>query len=562
MNNRVFEEIAERLKKCILDGNIALWSQLIKITDDVALQSMNKWFEDYFVAHKVKDCKIVLDDSNNMSISEFRCSIKAKYQEYDDFTDYLLIKIEPDNDDEIFKIVGIEQVYSLNAKSDLLWYPDLKKDDPWWKSLLSRYEIIQYDEIDIPHNLLARAITRNIRFRESHIQLECASLLTCMMSPVIQSICRHANLHHENSEEKIKTIYNIVRAKFSLQMTRPDRDNTWASKYLAPWYGLDEILANRESHDRIIVGCNAFMTILYSLLRWSGFKTSQLVQFRIINQDYLIVRNDEQKLYLISHDRLVLYNKRTIYPSGRISKVFGAEWFIDFKNNLVEASPELIREYNYIAENTFLPKCGLTGNDETFLSLDPNLSFQNFRNSVLFSRDPIRSSIFLWAKYANQTLFVSKPEAYIYWSVQSNWGLVTFKNEEEIFDYIKHLRKKSIFPEDDRIMTADQCIRHKTGCNKDIAVFLFAALKKFLDVQGCVVFTTKYEYCIYRCHTDDELVVYNIGTQSFKKTIEGEVILAFNDTDSYYQLRDKNHVHRAWYNEMIGNLLKEIGESI
>lgn len=556
MNNRIFEEIAERLKNCILDGNIALWSQLIKITDDVALKSMNKWFEDYFVAHKVKDCKIVLDNSSNMSTNEFRCSIKAKYQEYDDFTDDFLIKIELDNNDEIFKIVGIEQIYSLNANSNLLWYPALKNGSPWWKTLLSKHEKIQYDNIDIPHNLLARAITRNIRFRESHIQLECASLLTCMMSPVIQSIYQQVEFPHKNSGDKIKTIYNIVRDKFSLQITRPDRDNTWSSKYIAPWYGLDEILADHELCDKIIVGCNAFMTILYSLLRWSGCKASQLVQFRIINQDYLIVRDDGEKLYFISHDRLVPCNKRTIYPSGRISKVFGAEWFIDFKNNSVEASPELIREYNFIAENTFLPKCGLTSNKETFLLLDPNLSSSDFRNSVLFSHLPISSSILLWAKYANQSLFVSKPEAYIYWSVQSNWGGVAFENEEEIFDYVKHLRKKSIFSEDDRIMTADQCIRFKTGCKKDIAVFIFAALKKFLNVQGCVVFTTKNEYCVYRRHTEDEMIVFNVRTQSLQKTIEGDVVLAFDDMESYYQLRDNNNVQQAWYNEMIGSLLK------
>jgi len=548
MSNRVSEEIANKLKDSILYGDITLWSALIKISDDTALQSINKWFEDYFVAHKVKDCEIVLDDLNS-HIFEFKCSIKVEYQEYDDFMDYLLIKIEPENDNKTFRIVCIEQIYSPNDNSDLLWYVKFKKERPWWKSSTFRYETSQND--DIPYNLLARAVTRNIRFREAHIQLECASLLTCMMSPVIPGICQQINLPHENSEEKIKTIYNVVRAKFSLQMIRTDRDNTWASKYLAPWYGLDEILANRETYNKIFVSCNAFMTILYSLLRWSGFKTSQVVQFRIINQDYLIVQNDEQKLYLISHDRLILCNKRTIYPSGKISKVFGAEWYIDFKNDLAEANPELIQEYNYIAENTFLPKCSLTGNKKGFLITNSNLSFQDFRHRMLHWDNQINSSIFMWAKYSNQTLFISKPETYIYWSVQSNWGSNIFKNEEEIFDYIRHLRRKSIFPENDRIMTADQCIRHQAGGNKDIAVFLCAALKKFLNMQGCVVLTKRYEYCVYRRYASDELVIFNIRLQKPKKIIEGDVILAFNDTNSYYPLRDSNHTNRAWYNKLI-----------
>ena len=551
MNNHIFEEIADKLKKCILYGDLSLWPQLFKISDDVALQSMYKGFEDYFFTHKVKNCEIVIDYISDYTDNiEFRCSIRVEYQEYNDFTDCFLIKIEQDNDDDIFKIVDIDQVYSSDTKNDLFWHVSLKKDEVWWKSSISINEKSHSD--DIPHNILARAVTRNIRFRETHIQLECASLLTCMMSHVIPGICRQADFPHENSEEKIKTVYGIVRAKFNLDITRPDRDNTWASKYLAPWYGLDEILIGHEEHNKITVSCNAFMTILYSLLRWSGFKTSQVVQFRIINQDYLIIQSDEKKLYLISHDKLTLCSKKTIYPSGKINKVFGAEWFIDFKNNFANISHELIEEYNCIAEHTFLPKYRITGNEKDLQPEVPNLLSEDFRHSLINSASLNNSGIFIWAGYANQTLFVSKPEAYLYWSIQSNWGSVVFNNEEEIFCYMKQWGKKSIFSEDDRIMTADQCIRHQTGGEKDIAVFLFAALKKFLNIQGCVVFTKKYEYYIYRRHTGDELVIYNVYHHTANLLIEGDVLLAFNDMCSYYPLRDKNHTNQEWYNKMIG----------
>ena len=553
MNNSVVREIADRLKRCILNGDKDSWSQLLMISDDVALQSMHKWFEDYFVMHQVENCEIILDNTNRHTVeSEFRCFIKAEYREYDDFTADLLIKIGLDNENKIFRIVWIEQIYPSNDRDDLYWHIDLKEDAAWWESSLAREETSQNDSL--PYNQLARAITRNIRFREAHIQLECAGLLTCMMSQVIPSMCRQLDLPRQNSEEKIRTIYSILRNKFNLRVTRPDRDSTWASKYLAPWYGLEEILVNHEDYEKIPVSCNAFMTTLYSLLRWSGFQASQLVQFRIINQDYLIIRSDEQKLYFISHDIFTPCNNRTIYPSGKISKVFGAEWFIDFKNNFAEANPKLIREYNYIAKNTFLPEYRLTGRERELPLADPMLSLYDFRYNVFHTSNKFCDSIYLWAKYANQTLFVSKPETYIYWSVQSNWGSICFKNEEEIYDYIKKMREMSVFPEGDRIMTADQCIRHQMGGKKDLAVFLYAALKKFLNVQGCVVFTKRYEYCVYRIQ--DEWVIYNIYLQKAEKSIKGDVLLAFNDANSYYPLRDKKHTDQTWYNDMIGKAIE------
>jgi len=533
MNNIVLQEVTDRLKNCILNGDQNLWSQLLMISDDIAFQSMQKWFEDYFVIHQVESCEIIPDETYEYaSKSEFRCFIKTKYREYDDFTADLLIKIAPDNENKEFRIVWIEQIFPTTHKNNLCWHVDSKKDVAWWHSPLISNETSQSESL--PHNQLARAVTRNIRFREAHIQLECASLLTCMMSQVIPSICRQLDLPLENSEDKIRIIYGVLRDKFNLRVTRPDRDSTWASKYLAPWYGLEEILINHKDHEKIPVSCNAFMTMLYSLLRWSGFRAPQLVQFRIINQDYLIIQSDEQKFYFVSHDIFTPCSKRTIYPSGKISKVFGAEWFIDFKNNIAEASPELIKNYNHIAENTFLPKYKLTGMETGLPPVDTKLSPCDFRYSVFHASNVFCDSIFLWAKYANQTLFVSKPETYIYWSVQSNWGSVCFKNEKEIYNYIKQMRDMSIFPEDDRIMTADQCIRHQMGRKKDIAVFLYAALKKFLDFEGCVVFTKKYEYCVYRRHTNDEWVIYNVSLQRTEISIEGDVLLAFNDMNSYY----------------------------
>lgn len=544
MNVCVFQIIANKLKNCILNGDKSLWSQLILISDDIAVQSLNKWFEDYFVIHQATTCEIILKDGNDHTASTFRCFIQAEYKNYDSFKRDYLIKIDP----VVLKIVSIQEVYQPSDRNNICWYVTPPKNHAWWKSSLAKEKMVQ-DSNDLSHKLLARAITRNIRFREAHMELECASLLTCIMSAVIFHVYHQLSLPSDQTEEKIKILYNTVRDRFCLRMTRPDRDNTWASKYLVPWYGIEEILTGGKKHKRIPISCNAFMTILYALLRWSGFRGNQLVQFRIANQDYLIIQNDAQKLYFISHDTFSVCSKKTIYPSGKISKAFGAEWVIDFNNNSAVASPEQIQAYNQIAEMTFLPKYNLIVEEKDMFQIDTTLPVLSFPSRILHMR--VFDSISLWAAYAHQTLFVSKPEAYVYWSVHSNWGDVSFENEKEIYDYIKQMKRRSIFCESDRIMTADQCIRHQTGSTKDIAVFLYAALKKFLDVQGCVVFTDKYEYCIYRYNSSDVWVIYNVCCQKVEKAVEGKVLLACNEIRSFYPLIDEKGCNQTWFYEML-----------
>jgi len=100
---------------------------------------------------------------------------------------------------------------------------------------------------------LSRAVTRNVRFRTAHIQLECASILTCMTSCVISDISRQLDIEHKASEEKVKEIYDVMREKFCLQVERLDRDNTWASKFIAPWYGIEEILVGSGNQEKIAV---------------------------------------------------------------------------------------------------------------------------------------------------------------------------------------------------------------------------------------------------------------------------------------------------------------------
>lgn len=548
--------VGNRLRRCILNRDKELWSKIIMIKDDVAAQSINKWFYDYFVIHRARNCNIKLTNID-LKKNIYYCRFLINVYYYDDkiYDADLLIHIKKEEGEGKFKIVNIEKYHNASSIMTLPWHIKIKKNKFWWDDLQSEKIFTSKETICLndyqSYQKMARAITRNIRFREAHIQLECASIITCMISDVMYTICQKLKFSIANSEQKLKYVYNILLDKFCLQVIRPDRDNTWASKYLAPWYGIEEIIAGRKDKERINVNCNFFMSTLYSLLRLSGFNVRQLFQFRIINQDYLIVWTDENKIFFISHDNLTLCNKNTIYPSGKVNRIFGAEWFIDFKNSNVEASPELIQSYNYIAKKTFLPIYTIKGNEKmVMMNLPCPLDLRDFRYKFFNQIKTDGSSIYPWIKYVNQTLYVNSPETYVYWSIQSNWGNVVFKKDKEIFHYIKRIGNKSIFSEPDRIMTSDQIIRHQTGDRKSCAVFIFSALKKYFGAIGYIIFTKKYEYVIYRYDEKEKWNIFNVSFGRVDKYLKGEIVLIFNNRDSYYPIFSSNKTLPSWLKEI------------
>ena len=542
MNKDHVMVVANTLKKCILNGDIDLWMELLNIPDDISSQSLNKWFNDYFVVCRVQNCEIDICKPFHMRgipfQGEFICSIKVEYAGYDDFATAFKIRIKRDEKDYRYKIINMEQLFDVGESHNISWKSNLKEKSPWWKSSLVTF--VSNQKSQLSYKQLSRAVTRNVRFRTAHIQLECASILTCMTSCVISDISRQLDIEHKASEEKVKEIYDVMREKFCLQVERLDRDNTWASKFIAPGYGIEEILVGSGNQEKIAVSCNLFMTIFYSFLRWCGFSTSQIVQFRIVNQDYLIVCSDNDNLFFISHDRITKCTSGTIYPNGKIERVFGADWFIDFKCNEIEISKSQMIEYNKIAKRCILPKCPYCSSESVSYLIDAK-NANELRNSIFRTNDLVCNSIFLWAKYTSQSLYVDKPEAYIYWSVKSNWGKVTFESEKEIYEYMKKLQRKSIYIEDDRIMTADQCIRYQMGRDKDLAIFLYAAIKKYLSLFGYIVYTDKYQYCVYYHRGENEWVIYNVSCFRKEKHLVGMVLLVFNESESYYPLQKKQY---------------------
>ena len=111
MNKDHVMVVANTLKKCILNGDIDLWMELLNIPDDISSQSLNKWFNDYFVVCRVQNCEIDICKPFHMRgipfQGEFICSIKVEYAGYDDFATAFKIRIKRDEKDYRYKIINM-----------------------------------------------------------------------------------------------------------------------------------------------------------------------------------------------------------------------------------------------------------------------------------------------------------------------------------------------------------------------------------------------------------------------------------------------------------------------
>jgi hypothetical protein len=84
-------------------------------------------------------------------------------------------------------------------------------------------------------------------------------------------------------------------------------------------------------------------------------------------------------------------------------------------------------------------------------------------------------SPYTWAKYAHQTLFVQQPQAYAMWSMKSHECVELadrVDGPDSIVDWMAtNLKYESVYTSYDRIMTADQVVKHRSGLVHDKALF-------------------------------------------------------------------------------------------
>lgn len=131
---------------------------------------------------------------------------------------------------------------------------------------------------------------------------------------------------------------------------------------------------------------------------------------------------------------------------------------------------------------------------------NPRESSRHFCQAIFQYRKQFPDSIFSWAVYAFQSLFVPNPQVYVYVSVKSKlvqaFAMRYGRNGTLLF--LHQCREESIFVENHRIMTADQVIRCKTGDAKSRALLFYSVVHISENISGGVILTDCGVYAVFQ----------------------------------------------------------------
>jgi len=563
LNKIIINRIVEKLKEALKKHDLSIWMDLFYSEDDIAYEAQKIWFEKYIIELNPATYKFVI---MNTSIDELNavlmCRIEIEYKDFDPLYETHIYTIEYVEDHKDFCITWLEKIreqFLTSEKNSSHWINYINNIDheshvDWWKNNVLIEAAYDVNDPDSPL-IYARAIARNIRFREAHPMLECASILSGIMSLKLVQLA--ASIFNNNKLKYLANVYNTTKDTVLVKLIRDDRDNTWASKFLAPWYGFDEMLLFRDDKGLISGSCPSYMSLLAAMLRIGGYAANEVIQIRIGNQDALIVSINECN-YLISSGKIEKLTIKSIYLLKKINKIFSDYYFwteqgltnIDkdkiefYKKSIASRMP--IFDFSWNLNNKYIETYDL--DHITLPNLlsneDPVSLNEDIRKTIIGLSKKYPNSVFTWAKYASQTLYVSKPETYLCWSIQSqnvrskvaNWNSL-----DEIIEEIKEFLNISIFLESDRIMTADQVLRHKRGDDKSIALLIFCWFKLKKNNKSYVLINKKSTYCAYK----EGMEWTYLDVKSWeKRTPESNILLAFDDKTSIYPLLKSNDLSK------------------
>lgn len=555
------KKVIRKLEQALIENNKSQWLAQIETDDDLVLQAQNQWFQAYRQEHRPQKMQFeLLAEMPGENKIDYECKISLEYTSFRPIVEYYRYTVQYAEESEMYKITWIErlkQSYSepgIVKHDEFCLFPEAQKNvkENWWENK----KFLQYAKEETAKDIaeiLARAIPRTIRFREGHPFIECASLLVNMMS---EHVARWAfEIYGRDNLQTLANIHNTLSRRMLVRLIREDRDNTWSSKYVVPWYGVDELVWERKSDEYISGNCPVILGIYYSILKLCVGDKMDIWMLRMDNHEAIMVKLEE-KIYFLTSDELQVMDEQLLYYTKSITKIYNDKWIWTTQGmtNMTEGvRDKLMEELGQTqAQFTFSRKVKKQMgqmSDEMFEKMPTLKEFETsrqlasaiknyiFQQSCLYPDSP-----FTWAKYAYQSLYVQKPEAYLIWSMQSQIT-ETFTDEvnniTDLENIMRSYGKKSIFDEDDRLMTADQVIRRKTGDNKAKAVLYYVWKQKKEGVKGYVVITDKESYFA----EIREDVISFISMKDYKRCLgySGNILLLMNQERSCFPLiSDRN----------------------
>jgi len=541
------------LHRALTTGDIELWLETQYFEDEMEAESQRAWFHGY-LQKTVPTCIEFNVRNVRISLAEIvaACTLTFTYEQFDQLKDEHIYTMRYVEDKKEWKVVTIEKSWLPfgSAEADLIHYDTYSMTDLFWWTNEAELEIVRNSNDPLPANLYARAIPRNIRSREVHSELECAAILSNMLSLRVADLA--ALLFQPTALGTLKSLYHFASENINFQIERPDRNSSWSSKFTAPTFSYDELLTLAEDHFPLTANCTPLMSFYFAVLRLCGLAASDIVQLRLVNYDCLLV-SITGEAYLFFTDRIVKLNAGTYYYQTEISKLFNEReyWSAAGSSNLSGRTVERLN--NWFKDGivfkfsrplttgiSYMDECPMPSLKEC---ADPLQLHRLLRQTMLRYSCNLPDSVYTYAKYAYQTLLVTKPQAYVLASMNSpliRQFLSDYNTKQHFFEYVDLLKKKSIFREHDRLMTADQVIRHGTADPASLTVLVYVWLNQSHQSQGGVCITDEDSYCFF------EGEIWSGKKRKPASKMQGNLLVAFNHESCFSELMNISEAKTEW----------------
>ena len=504
--------MCQDIKDCILRGDIGRWASHLHLASAYANTMLLEWFQHNFCRREICSVEVEMERLSQGTYCMITCVIQIFYQTGYRFHETVTFYIDPikETDYKIVQIYNPPTLFQGFGESpglqEILQRVCREEEDWWNQAELSR--LLDGYEEKSSYKVYSRAVHRSALGRASHPEIECAVLLSCAMSMQSHMVAHILYRERETACSTFQRIYNWMVSNCETNLYKQEKKDTWESKFVVPWFSMEECAYLYRKKEKVPVECNTFMSFFYVLLFLLRIPLHNLMQLRLDGQDKLIV--DVGETYVVSRNDAFPISERPYFAYMPPERAFGIDWVASARKTVLfeqEDGPlcvlnKISGSFHTEELEHLLTRAKASGQAAFQLSPqgNPRESSRNFCRAIFQYRKQFPDSIFSWAVYAFQSLFVPNPQVYVYVSVKSKlvqaFAMRYGRNGTLLF--LHQCRDESIFVENHRIMTADQVIRCKTGDAKSRALLFYSVVHISENISGGVILTDCGVYAVFQ----------------------------------------------------------------
>lgn len=544
---------AQNISKSIEKRNTDLFLSYFDISV-VEIYYLKNFFLNY-TKDSVKRCNYQL---NNITASSFELIIEIIYKL--NYTEKIKF-INTYSIDKILKITktvyecvtGHINVYTSTKQKSKILYNLNNIDTGKVEYSLSNYNCLMEIQSKTKEpkydSCFSRALSGSIRYRVSNPIIDCAIVLSNILSPRLQRLIFFQS--YSNKFDILKS----ANQNFGIMFKHKSYDNYYKVKKNFPFRELslepahnnfDELLflflkgANRP----IDIMCSEISPLYAAWFFLSDLTEKQqfVISLPFHYMNYVKIFNSN---YLIDVNTITCINNKRVYKSyNKMTGINTSQYYINqngYTNieyndyiNWKNYSKEHLKCFNFDCNYKPWDVVSIKDSKKLPTIFSKNKSQKELVKQVYNNAYILPQSSNTWAKYVHQSIIVGYPQCYIQQGLNDsrlfNYAKI-ITSENNLLIEINKLKDDSIFCLPYQIMTIRQILDYRIGFQKEKMLLYYCVIKHNNWIKnGYVVITSTNSYVCYKSK-DDSIKI--MSTHGNNNKITGDIYIIWNDKEHY-----------------------------